>query len=124
MFKRLSSQARTKLTPSELKAYRFSRRQSKLMKDAHKVAKIIVSSVGDYSIALGFALKFVNKYDKNVKALRAAKDTVKLFELKRVTDAAYDEFMPESVAGVPAWAIKKDFSRAGAKDILFLYYQI
>ncbi|KAE9563312.1 hypothetical protein ATN96_11050 [Companilactobacillus paralimentarius] len=89
------------------------------MKDAHKVAKIIVSSVGNYSIALGFALKFVNKYDKNVKALRAAKDAVKLFKLKRVTDAAYDEFMPKSVAGVPAWAIKKDFSRAGAKDILF-----
>ncbi|CAJ1188668.1 hypothetical protein FD33_GL000003 [Companilactobacillus paralimentarius DSM 13238 = JCM 10415] len=119
MFKRLSSQERAKLTPSELKAYRFSRHQSKLMKDAHKVAKIIVSSVGNYSIALGFALKFVNKYDKNVKALRAAKDAVKLFKLKRVTDAAYDEFMPKSVAGVPAWAIKKDFSRAGAKDILF-----
>jgi len=33
--------------------------------------------------------------------------------------AAFDEFEPESVAGVPAWAIKKGFSRAGAKDILF-----
>lgn len=119
MFKRLSSQERSELTKSELKSYRFRRRQSKLMKDAHKVAKVIVSSVGDYSIALGFALKFVNKYNKNVEALRAAKDTVKLFELKRVVPAAFDEFEPESVAGVPAWAIKKDFSRAGAQDILF-----
>lgn len=89
------------------------------MKDAHKVAKVIVDLVGNYSIALSFALKFVNKYNKNVKALRAAKDSVKLFELKSVTAAAYDEFMPKSVAGVPAWAIEKDFSNAGAKDILF-----
>lgn len=119
MFKRLSSQERAKLTPAELKTYRIRRRQSKLMKDAHKVAKVIVSIVGNYSIALSFALKFVNQYNKNVKELRAAKDNVKLFELKSVVDAAYDEFTPESVAGVPTWAIKKDFSRAGAKDVLF-----
>jgi len=72
MFKRLSSQERSMLTKSELKSYRFRRHQSKLMKDAHKVAKVIVSSVGDYSIALGFALKFVNKYNKNIETLRAA----------------------------------------------------
>ena len=119
MFKRLSSKERAKLTQSELKAYRFSRRQSKLMKDAHKVAKVIVEIVGNYSIAMSFALKFVNKYNKHVKELKAAKNATKLFELKSVVSAAYDEFTPKSIAGVPAWAIKEDFSNAGAKDILF-----
>lgn len=119
MFKRLSSSERASLTESELKAYRISRRQSKLMRDAHKVAKVIVNLVGNYSIAMSFALKFVNAYNKNVKELKANHDAVKLFEMKRVEAAARDEFMPESVAGVPAWAIKKDFLNASATDILF-----
>lgn len=119
MVKYLSGSERKNLTESELRAYRIGRRQSKLMKDAHKVAKEIVNLVGNYSIAMSFALKFVNAYNKKVAELRAANDTVKLFEMKRLEVAARDEFTPKSVASVPAWAIRNDFSKAGASDILF-----
>lgn len=123
MAKHLSSEERSNMTEEQLKAYKISRRQSKLMKDAHKVAKIIVNSVGDYSIALGLALKFVNNYNKNIKALRAEKKIGNTF-YPRLEVAAYEEFKPDSIVGIPAWAIEKDFSKSGAKDVLFFTVEV
>lgn len=102
----------------EAQAKRFGRSKKRLMKNAHKVAKEIVSLVGNYSIALSFALKFVYKYNKIVKKLIAEKGISGYF-YPAIKVAARNEFKPESVAGVPAWAIEKDFSRASVQDILF-----
>lgn len=104
----------------EAQAKRFGRSKKRLMKNAHKVAKEIVSIVGNYSIALSFALKFVYKYNKIVKKLIAEKGISGYF-YPAIEVAARNEFKPESVAGVPTWAIEKDHvgMRASIKDILF-----
>lgn len=102
----------------EAQAKRFGRSKKRLMKNAHKIAKEIVNLVGDYSIAMSFALKFVYKYNKIVKKLIAEKGISGYF-YPAIETAARNEFKPESVAGVPAWAIEKDFSGASVQDILF-----
>lgn len=89
-------------------AKRVSRRRRSIMISAHNVADMINNLVGDYQIAMSIALKFVYAYRNS--------DTR---EYGDVESAAYHEFMPESVAGVPAWAIKHDFVASSADDILF-----
>lgn len=88
------------------KAKHLSFKRRMRMVSAHNVAKLIVTMVGDYQIAMSIALKFVYKCEKEGNVLH-------------VKDAARQAFVPKSVAGVPAWAIKKDFGRASADDILF-----
>lgn len=107
------------LTKSERHARSLSRRRSHIMHDAHMVAKFIVNAVGDYQIAMSLALKFVYKFRAEKKAAKDAHDAVKLTQLGEIWTAAPRAFEPEFVAGVPAWAIKKDFSQAGAQDVLF-----
>lgn len=119
MIKHLTSAERKSMTKEQRRAYRLSVRRSALMQDAHKVAKLIANLVGNYSIALSFALKFVNAYNKEIDEARATKDMIKLGSMKQLEGAALDEFAPKSVAGVPAWALKKDFSKTGTTDILF-----
>lgn len=88
------------------KAKRLSFKRRTTMISAHNVAKLIVTMVGDYQIAMSIALKFVYKCKKEGNILHA-------------TDEARKAFTPKSVAGVPAWAIRKDFGHASADDILF-----
>lgn len=96
----------------EKKAARNAKRinacRRSIMISAHTIADMISNLVGDYQIAMSIALKFVYACRKSGKSGDRA------IEL-----AAYNAFMPESVAGVPAWAIKHDFVPSSADDILF-----
>lgn len=93
--------------------------KKEVMVNAHRVAKMIVDGTGDYQIALSFGLKIAWKYAKTLSNLEKKHDRVGLFELKSIEGFAKDELEPEFVAGVPAWAIKKDFLKCSVEDILF-----
>lgn len=107
----------------EEKAARKARRnrikRRNIMQDAHVVAKMIANLAGDYQVAMSFALKFVYAYRANRAAVKATGDKMAMYCFKSLVSAAREEFTPESVNGVPAWAIKKDFIGASADDILF-----
>jgi len=99
---------------------RHNRVQRKhIMQDAHIVAKMIANLCGNYQVAMSFALKFVYAYRAKRAAVKATGDKVAMYSFKSLEAAAYEEFTPESVNGVPTWAIRKDFSRCSADDILF-----
>ncbi|WP_304057698.1 hypothetical protein [Levilactobacillus namurensis] len=104
------------------KAEKLSRRRSRIMKDAHIIAKKIVNNAGSYQVALSFALKFVYAFRADRKAARVAKANGKQYRLKfdgMIYDEATRYFEPKMVAGVPAWAIRKDFMHASAHDIIW-----
>lgn len=100
----------------------ISIRRRDIMRDAHQVAKVIVNNVGNYQIAMSFALKFVYAYRADQKAAHDARRAGKRYVRKYVRDvvkSAFRHFEPKMVAGVPVWAIYKDFPSYAAGDIVW-----
>lgn len=85
-----------------------------LMKTAHRIAKEIVNFVGDYQIALSFAMKYVWNAAKHGKKrfgdLAMINAIVKLTTPKKTAK--------ESVDGVPAWIIRKNLDQNEAYAVL------
>lgn len=107
------------MSKQDRKNRRISRRRSKIMKDAHRIAKLIVANVGDYMVAMKLALKLVYTYKALYKEVRDRGDVFEIQVFPSLDLYARRQFEPTSIAGVPAWAIKKDFMRASVQDILF-----
>ncbi|CAA66753.1 hypothetical protein phig1ep12 [Lactobacillus phage phig1e] len=98
---------------------RINRRRRNIMKDAHRIAKLIVSNVGDYMVAMKLALKTVYAYKAMRKEVSSRGNAVEMHTLPLLDGYARQQFEPEFVAGIPAWAIKKDFMSSSAQDILY-----
>ena len=97
-------------------------KRKRVMKDAHELASSwLFESVGDYSIALSFTLKISWAYNKKRSDLLEADREEEFYQLGSLYEFAQDYLAPEAVAGVPSWAIRKDFDRDARMVLLGTY---